>query len=209
MAERGRPRNFDRAAALQQAMNIFWQRGYEGASLCDLTAAMGINAPSLYAAFGCKEALFREAVQLYSEREGLLTARALTEQPTARQAVEALLRDNVGAFTDPKKPAGCMIVLAATNCSTANQAISDHLLERRRFITAALRRRLQRAIKEGDLPRVDVTAIANYYTTLLQGLSIQARDGASRAALNRIVDCGMATWNTLIETAKTASLIKA
>lgn len=198
MAERGRPRSFDRDAALAQAMRVFWERGYEGTSLSDLTAAMGINAPSLYAAFGCKEQLFRDAVALYGEREGTATARALNEQPTARQAVEALLRGNVAVFTDPGKPAGCMIVLAAATCSPGNQNIRDFLAERRRHIAVSLRRRLQRAVKEGELPKIDTGAIADYYTTVLQGLSIQARDGTSRAALNRVVDCAMAAWDNLV-----------
>ena len=113
MASRGRPRSFDRAAALRQAMAVFWQRGYEGTSLGDLTAAMGINRPSLYAAFGCKEALFHEAVALYDAVEGGATARALQDEPTARAAVEAMLCDNAEAYAAPDKPPGCMIVLGA------------------------------------------------------------------------------------------------
>src|SRR5919112_1807947 len=98
MAERGRPRAFDRSAALRRAMEVFWQCGYEGASLGDLTAAMGINRPSLYAAFGCKEALFREAVALYDAEEGAEADRALRECRTAREAIEAVLRDKARTY---------------------------------------------------------------------------------------------------------------
>lgn len=198
MTERGRPRSFDRAAALRRAMEVFWERGYEGTSLGDLTEAMGINKPSLYAAFGCKEALFREAVALYDAVEGAATERALHEEPTARAAVEAMLRANVDAYTDPAKPSGCMIVLAATLGTPENKRVREHLAECRRSALDALRRRMERGVAEGDLPAgTDTAALAAFYTTVLQGLSIQARDGASREALGAIVDCAMAAWDSL------------
>lgn len=199
MSKRGRPRAFDRAAALRRAMEVFWERGYEGTSLGDLTAAMGINRPSLYAAFGCKEALFREAVELYGSAEGSATDRALREAPTARAAVEAMLRGNVDAYLDPKNPAGCMIVLAATLGTPESKGVRDHLAECRRSGQAALQRRLERGVAEGELPAgTETAALAAFYTTLLQGLSIQARDGASRETLNAVVDNAMAAWDTLV-----------
>lgn len=198
MSKRGRPRAFDRAAALRRAMEVFWERGYEGTSLGDLTAAMGINRPSLYAAFGCKEALFREAVELYGSAEGSATNRALRE-PTARAVVEAMLRGNVEAYLDPKNPAGCMIVLAATLGSPESKGVRDHLAECRRSGQVALQRRLERGVAEGELPAgTDTAALAAFYTTLLQGLSIQARDGASRETLNAVVDNAMAAWDALV-----------
>jgi AcrR family transcriptional regulator len=198
MTERGRPRSFDRATALRQAMEVFWERGYEGASLGDLTAAMGINRPSLYAAFGCKEALFREAVALYNVVEGVATERALHNEPTAREAVEAMLRGNADAYAAPEKPGGCMIVLAGTLGTPENEGVRDYLADCRRDGLDALRRRLERGVAEGDLPPgTDTAALAAFYTTVLQGLSIQARDGASRATLAAIVDCAMAAWDTL------------
>ncbi|WP_437927199.1 TetR/AcrR family transcriptional regulator [Sorangium sp. So ce291] len=198
MVGRGRPRSFDRAAALRRAMEVFWERGYEGTSLSDLTTAMGINSPSLYAAFGCKEALFREAVSLYNEVEGAAVARAVRDAPTARRAVEAMLRGNAEAYVSPGKPSGCMIVLAATLGTQESEAVRCHLAEVRRGALVELQRRLDRGVAEGDLPAgTDTAALAAFYTTVLQGLSIQARDGASREALLAIVDCAMAAWDAL------------
>jgi AcrR family transcriptional regulator len=198
-AKRGRPRKFDRAAALRRAMELFWQHGYEGTSLSDLTLAMGINAPSLYAAFGCKEALFREAVALFAAIDREATNRAMQEQRTARGAVEAMLRHNADVYTNPETPSGCMIVLSAVTCTPDNLGVRDYCAECRRTVENAFHSRLERALADGDLPAgVDTAALAAFYTTVLQGLSIQARDGASRARLHAIVDCAMAAWDTLV-----------
>ncbi len=200
MGKRGRPREFDRDAALRRAMEVFWRRGYEGTSISDLTAAMGINSPSLYAAFGCKEALFREAVALYDAVEGEAVERALREATTTRAAVEAMLRGSVDAYVCPEKPTGCMIVLAGTTCAQENEGVREFLSTYRRQGLDALRRRLARGVTEGDLPAgIDTAALAAYYTAVLQGLSIQARDGATRATLGAVVDCAMVAWDRLVE----------
>jgi AcrR family transcriptional regulator len=149
MAERGRPRSFDRAAALKRAMTLFWERGYEATSLSDLTAAMGISSPSLYAAFGCKEALFREAVALYGATEGVGALRLLEEAPTARDAIETMLRRSAERFTQSGRPPGCFAVLGAINCSADNEAVQQHLAQYRAGVTKAVRRRLQRGVAEG------------------------------------------------------------
>jgi AcrR family transcriptional regulator len=197
MAERGRPRKFDRAEALRRAMETFWELGYEGAALTDLTEAMGINSASVYNTFGSKEDLFRAAIALYGDSDGSATDRALREAPTAREAVERMLRGNLAIFADPETPNGCMVVLSATNYSTRNRAVRDHLVGHRRNTVLELEKRLARAIDEGELPAgADVKVIASFYSTMLHGLSIEARDGVPVAVLQSTVDAAMAMWET-------------
>ncbi|MFC4126762.1 TetR/AcrR family transcriptional regulator [Nocardia rhizosphaerae] len=192
MAERGRPRGFDRDAALRRAMEVFWERGYDGASMSDLTAAMGINSPSLYAAFGDKEALFRAAVELYGRTEGSHTARALREEPTAYAAIAAMLRGNVVTYTDPCLPHGCMVVLAGATYTPRTAPVREFLVEARRRTTADIRARLDRGVRDGDLkPDTDTAALAALYSTVLYGLSIQARDGVGSAELRAAVDSAL------------------
>jgi AcrR family transcriptional regulator len=176
-------------------MEVFWRHGYEGTAISDLTAAMRVNAPSLYAAFGCKEALFREAVSLFAESEGEATNRALSMERTARESVEAMLRLRADAYTAPDTPRGCMIVLSAVACTQENERVRRYCADHRRSVQEAIHARLRRAMIDGDLPAAtDASALAAFYTTVLQGLSIQARDGAARARLHAIVDCAMAAW---------------
>jgi AcrR family transcriptional regulator len=199
MATRGRPRRFDRTEALRQAMNLFWRQGYESTSISELAAAMGINSPSLYAAFGSKEDLFREAVAYYDQTEGDATATALRAS-TARAAMEALLRNNLVAYTDPDKPRGCMIVLAATLGKTQNEEIRRYVSEYRRNTIALIRERLARGVAEGDVPTdADIDTLSAFFATVLHGLSIQAVDGASREELHRVADAAMAAWDGLVQ----------
>jgi AcrR family transcriptional regulator len=199
MARRGRPRTFDRDAALRRALEVFWEHGYEGASVTDLQEAMGgITATSLYAAFHSKEELFREAVELYCRTEGQAPLRALLEGPTARASIEGLLRAAVTSFCRPGGARGCLLVSGAVNCASENLAIQEHLRELRARRPAYMRERLERGVKEGDVPAgTDLTVIANFYTAVLDGLSVQARDGATRESLEATVDCAMTTWDTL------------
>ncbi|MEU6839149.1 TetR/AcrR family transcriptional regulator [Streptomyces rubiginosohelvolus] len=202
MAERGRPRAFDRTVALRGAMEVFWELGYEGAKLTDLTGAMNINSASLYNTFGSKEQLFREAVALYGSTTGSATARALREEPTARAAVEAMLRGNIDIFADTGTPSGCMIVLAAANCAHQNRGVADHLAGHRRRTVAELEDRLQRAISEGELaPGTDIRSVADFYATLLYGLSIEARDGVPVERLRSTVDRAVGLWDALVRQA--------
>ncbi|MGA5467661.1 TetR/AcrR family transcriptional regulator [Streptomyces arboris] len=199
MAGRGRPRAFDRAAVLRGAMETFWEFGYEGTKLTDLTAAMGINSASLYNAFGSKEELFREAVALYGATAGSATGRALREKPTARGAVEAMLRGNIDTFADPNTPAGCMIVLAAANCSQQNREVGEYLAGWRRRAVAELEARLEQAVSEGELAAgTDVRSIAAFYATVLHGLSVEARDGVPLERLSSTVDHAVALWDSLV-----------
>lgn len=192
MAERGRPRSFDRTDALKRAMMLFWKHGYEGTSMADLTAAMGITAPSLYAAFGCKEELFREVVQHYQEHEGRFTDEALAADTSAREAIETMLN---GAAANLGATGGCLVVTAATKSGVGNEAVDAYLQQNRVGKNDAIRRRLERAVEQGELSaEVDVRGLATFYATLLQGMSIQARDGVSRKSLKAAVTVAMSAW---------------
>ena len=202
MAERGRPRSFERAAALRRAMELFWTKGFDGASVAELTAVMGINSPSLYAAFGSKEALFREAVALYGATEGGRIWSGLTGAPTARDAIAVMLRASAVDFSRPGKPRGCLIVLGALHADGANEAVRRDLAKQRAENIVLLRQRLERGVAEGELPPgLDLQAIATFYATVQHGMSIQARDGASRKALIAIADCAMVAWDGLTDRA--------
>jgi AcrR family transcriptional regulator len=196
---RGRPRNFDRTDALIAAMELFWEQGYEGTSMNDLTAAMGIGVKSLYSTFGSKEQLFREAVDYYNDPQRAPTTRALQDQPTVRQAVEATLRDNARLYTAESTPRGCMVVLAGITYTPSDAPIRDLLADLRDRDRQTLRERLERAIIDGELPsHVDGQALTGFVITILHGLSIQARDGASTGDLESVVDCAMEAWDHLI-----------
>ena len=198
MSERGRPRTFDRTAALRRAMELFWAKGYEGTSIAELTAAMGINSPSLYAAFGSKEALFLEATEYYTQAEGTEIWAALDEAPTACQAIENFLRQTAKAYSQTDRPQGCLIALGALHEDSSSGAICTDLRRRRAENLAALRKRLERGVAEGELPAdFDCDAVATFYATVQHGMSIQARDGASRTALMATVTGAMSAWQVL------------
>ncbi|RVD45151.1 MULTISPECIES: TetR/AcrR family transcriptional regulator [unclassified Mesorhizobium] len=203
MSERGRPRTFDRNAALRRAMDVFWAKGYEGASISDLAAAMGINSPSLYAAYGSKEALFLEATDLYSRVEGADIWLALEEAPTARLAIERFLRRTAKAYSQTDRPQGCLIALGALHEDSSRGAICADLRRRRAENLTALKKRLERGVAEGELPAdFNCRAAATFFATVQHGMSIQARDGASRAALLATVAGAMAAWKTMADTAE-------
>jgi AcrR family transcriptional regulator len=199
MGARGRPRAFDRQAALRIALDLFWERGYEGTSLSDLTSALGIASASIYACFGSKEALFRQTVALYGTLAGEPPRRALREQPTARAAIEAMLRATADEITRPDAPRGCMLILGAPTGAIENSGVRAFLAELRRDMFTAIKDRLTRGIADGDLDASadSLDGIARYYTTLVQGLSVQARDGASRADLEDVITCAIAAWDAL------------
>ncbi len=195
-AERGRPRSFDRDQALQRAMDVFWARGYEGASIGELTAAMGIERPSLYAAFGCKEALFRQAVELYRGKG--LTRQALLNAPTARDAIASMLRTNAAHYAAPGQPRGCLVVLAAVVGTEASAEVRAELAEMREEVRSAVEARIREGMAAGDVPQTaDAALMASFYCTVLNGLSLQARDGRSADDLIAIATAAMAAWDSL------------
>jgi AcrR family transcriptional regulator len=198
MAPRGRPRSFDRDAALASAMDVFWARGYDGTSLEDLLAAMGgITPPSFYAAFGSKEALFAEVVELYGQTVGEGPMRALEQSPV-RSGVEGMLRAAVDTFDSPGGARGCLLVLSAPTRTRTNGPVYERLRALRCQAPETIRRRLERAVKEGELPRgVSVDDVAAFYTAVSHGLAISARDGTPRHTLLAIVDGAMAAWDAL------------
>jgi len=192
---RGRPLSFDRQAALEKAMHVFWERGYEAASIADLTAVMGITPPSLYTAFGDKEHLFLEAIEAYGKGPGGFGARALAEEPTARQAVQRLLEEGAVELTRDCQPHGCMMVTATTNCSVAAEHIQAALAKRRALYVKDMQDRIQRGIDLGELPPdTDARDLANFYAMVYQGMSMQAKDGASRESLLASVRMAMRSW---------------
>ena len=183
----GRPREFDRSEALKRVQAVFWTHGYEGTSMADLVQATGLASARLYAAFDSKEAMFREAIELYEKEEGGFADRALAEEPTARRALERMLRDAVDVYTDPI-PRGCMVVSAATNCSIANDRVRDWLEQHRRQRTESIAARLRTAALDGELPPgADVQALGDTFAALLHGLSVQARDGVPRQRLLALI----------------------
>ena len=192
----GRPREFDRDEALKRARDAFWQRGYEGVSLADLVETLGIASARIYAAFGSKEELFREAVSLYKNGEGGFAIRALKEEPTARRAIERLLRDAVETYTRRGRPSGCMMVMAATNYSKENEAIRDWLSENRRTLTNRIVDYLLIAADRGELRKdVDIRGLGDFFSALLRGLSIQARDGVPRKRLFALIGPAMQAFD--------------
>lgn len=198
MAERGRPRAFNRGEALQKAMLLFWEKGFQGASMSELTAAMGINAPSLYACFGSKEALYREAMALYEAGDGAELATAVAAAPTAREAIETYLMRSAALFSRPGKPAGCMVVLSVIHAAGTSEEAGRALRDARSEMQGVLETRLRDDIARGELPAsCDAPAIAAFYATVQQGMSIRARDGARRAELEAVAQGAMAAWEGL------------
>lgn len=191
---KGRPREFDKDKALDAALVLFWRHGYEGTSLSALTQAMGINVPSLYAAFGNKEELFKQVIDRYIQRPASYLPNSL-KQPTARGVVQDLFKGAINMVMDPSHPDGCLLVQGALASGPMGESITLELSRRRAGAEAALRRRLQLAVQQGDLPAsVDPEQLARYIITVLWGMSVQAAGGATRDQLKNVADVALAAW---------------
>ena len=190
----GRPREFDVDKALDLALQVFWSKGYEGASIADLTETMGITKPSLYSAFGNKEELFRKALDRYVDGPGGYFQVALA-QPTIRAVVEHLLYEGAIAVTGPDHPPGCLAVQGALTCGDAAESIKQELVSRRAKGEQDLRHRFERAIAEGELPEgSDAADLAAYLSAILQGMAVQAAGGTTREQVRKIAEMALRTW---------------
>jgi AcrR family transcriptional regulator len=194
VATRGRPREFDADTALAAALRVFWTRGYEGASLTELTEAMGITRPSLYACFGNKEALFRKALDLY-ETEKLAYMNTALDAPTARGVADRLLRGALANQMSSCDPKGCLGVISSVACGAEAECIKAEVVARRASSMVALVERFERAKQDGDLPEhIEPDGLAHYLIALMQGLSVQAGTGMSCVDLGRMVDTALIVW---------------
>ncbi|MFA5988229.1 MAG: TetR/AcrR family transcriptional regulator [Sphingomonas sp.] len=191
---KGRPREFCVDDALAAALRVFWSKGYEGASMAELTEAMGITKPSLYAAFGNKESLFNKALDLY-EAEKLEYTREALRQPTARGVAKYFMRGAIDLQTSNYDPKGCLGVISSLACSPEAESIRAEVITRRVSSQRALVERFERARDEGDLPAtVDVGGLTSYLYAILQGMSVQASSGATREDLERLAETSLALW---------------
>jgi AcrR family transcriptional regulator len=194
---RGRPRAFDTEEALDRVLPVFWRDGFEGASVQALADAAGVSKPSLYAAYGNKEALYLAALERYSEHYGLERGHALDAEPDGREAVRQFLYDVVDAYTDSTHPAGCLVVTGTTTCDSpaVPDAVREALCIALRSGADRLACRLARAQQEGQLSsNIEIPALATYFNTLVAGLGVQAKGGATRDELRGVVDAAMGIW---------------
>ena len=190
----GRPRAFDMDQALDQALHLFWEKGYAGTSITDLTEAMGINPPSLYAAFGNKEKLFKKALDRYEDLRDQILEEAFAA-PTAREAVTRLLEGTAERLSDKCNPRGCLMVQGALSGGEECEAVKRDLASRRARVEALIRKRLKRAKREGDLPSdADAAALARFVATVMHGMAVQAAGGVAPKELRAIVNTALRAW---------------
>lgn len=190
----GRPRAFDMDQALDQALHVFWEKGYAGTTITELTEAMGINPPSLYAAFGNKEKLFKKALDRYEDLRDQILEEAFAA-PTAREAVTRLLEGTAERLSDKCNPRGCLMVQGALSGGEECEAVKRDLASRRARVEALIRKRLRRAKREGDLPSdADAAALARFVATVMHGMAVQAAGGVAPKELRAIVNTALRAW---------------
>lgn len=191
---KGRPRSFDKDEALDIALKLFWQYGYEGASISQLADAMGIKIPSLYAAFGHKENLFKQAVQRYGELNGKLYHDSFAKK-TAKEVIQSILEGEVELVTRETCPDGCLVIQGALATSPASESVRKFMCELRAMAESWMRERFERARKEGDLPpEADPATLACYVMALNSGIAVQAKSGVGKERLIQVVRHVMESW---------------
>ena len=182
----GRPRGFDENTALEAAMRVFWEKSYEGATMADLTKAMGINRSSMYAVFGDKESIFHHVMERYLG-EPMDYIRQALAQPSLREVVAGLIHGTAEFLSMPANPRGCLLIQGALACGTDAQPVKQAMIDWRKTGEAALKKRLQQAQSEGELPReIQPADFARYLSSVMAGLGVQAANGATRAELRRV-----------------------
>jgi AcrR family transcriptional regulator len=192
MAVRGRPRKFDREDVLERAMHVFWAKGYEGAALSDLTSAMGLTPPSLYAAFGDKDGLFREAVERYKNTYGVKMLTPLMDARPVRAAFADFLQEAALIFAGPGSPGGCMFSLSVVNCTPEHADLKGELADVRHFVRQAIIDRLIRAVSDGEFKAgTNIDPLAEFYGALMQGYALRSRDGATSDQLIATIPLAM------------------
>jgi AcrR family transcriptional regulator len=191
---KGRPREFDPDVALDQALKVFWKKGYEGASMPELTKAMGINRPSLYATFGNKEELFRKAVQRYVDGPAGYIGKALAA-PSAREVAQQLWQGGIDVSTCPENPTGCMILRGSMGCGDAAEKLKQELVSLRAMGAQKLRERFEQAAAAGELPEgISAADLARYVLAVMHGISMAATGGATREELMRVKEIALNNW---------------
>lgn len=193
--KRGRPKCFNEQEALQKAMLLFWEYGYESTSISDLTQSLNITAPSLYSSFGDKSQLFHQCLEYYLKHEACPIERIFQEAKTSKVAIELYLYEHAKKLVQAHKPTGCMLVVSTMNCSEENYDIQHDLLLKRHQTKQKILERLTQGVSEGDLSKqVDLIAMTDFYNTVIQGLTLQARDGLDRTQLNQVISHAMKSW---------------
>lgn len=194
LKKRGRPRSFDRDAVLEQAMRLFWQHGYETTSMVELLEVMQITTPSVYSAFGDKERLFLESVERYIKGPASYQVEACKEV-TAKAAINRILREAAENYVNPENPRGCMLVVSTVNSCPATSPVQKAVNAARYETECALRGRIELGMIDGDVPKTaDAAALASFFSTLLNGMSIKAKEGASKETMMALVDNAMRVW---------------
>ena len=197
--KRGRPKCFNEQEALQTAMLLFWEYGYEATSISDLTQALNLTAPSLYRSFGDKSQLFHRCLDYYVAHEACAISSIFTEAKTAKIALELYLYESVKRLIQEHKPTGCMLLVATMNCSEQNSALQHEVLLKRQTVKQKILERLAQGQADGDLdPSINIQDMTDYYSTVVQGLTFQARDGVSKQQLNQVIHIAMKSWPLFI-----------